>query len=247
MPNTFSGTYTQYSTDDYISEALERCQIRGDQINPDHIQAAIRSSNFMLAYWAADGFKQYDMQLATIDFTPGVSVYAQTLFPAGTLQIFSSVIRTNNAFDVPMVRISRYDYEQIPFKADVGRPDRFFWDGLGNTLAQRYMQLWPVPNLTYTARVWCICRSQDMGNITNSPDIGFEWVEAFTAGLAARLAQKYRPDLYQQLKMEAGGPDMPPNPQTGYNGGAYLVAKRGERERGPLRLRVDWRTKESPR
>lgn len=252
MANTFSGTYTQYASDDYIAEALARCQIRGDQVNADHIAEAQRSANLMLAYWAADGFKQYDMQLTTINFTPGVSVYAQPLFAPGTLQIFSSTILTGSGtffgtFSVPMVRISRFDYEQIPYKADLGRPDRFFWDTLGNTLGQRYMQLWPTPNITYSARVWCICRSQDFGNITQSPDIGFEWVEAFSAGLAARLALKFRPDLYSMLKQEAGGPDMPLNPATGYMGGAYLVAKRGERERGPTRFRVDYRTKESPR
>ena len=228
-------------------ESFARIGIRGDQINPDHVSEATRSANLMLASWAADGYKQYAMQFVDVTFNPGVGQYAQSLFAPGTLQIFSSIIRVSNTFDVPMVRISRFDYEQIPYKANLGRPDRFFWDGAGTTLGVRYMQLWPVPDLTYTARVWCICRAQDFGNLVNAPPIGFEWIDAFAAGLAARLAQKFRPDLYQAMKLEAGGPDMPANPQTGYAGGAYIIAKRGERERGPSRFRVDYRTKETPR
>lgn len=244
---TTSGTYTQSANDDYMAEAFSRIGIRGDQINADHIQECTRSANLMLASWAADGYKQYALQFVDVNFTIGVNNYAGTLFAPGTLQIFSSIIRVNNTFDVPMVRISRFDYEQIPYKADPGRPDRFFWDGAGTTLAARSMTLWPVPNMAYTARVWCICRAQDFGNLVNDPGIGFEWVDAFSAGLAARMAQKFRPDIYQQMKLEAGGPDMPPNSQTGYMGGAYIVAKRGERERGPSRFRVDYRTKETPR
>lgn len=236
---TFSGTYTQSANDDYLAEACARIGIRGDQINADHIQEATRSANLMLASWAADGYTQYDMTLAEVTFTPNVGVYAQALFAPGTLQIFSSIIRVSNTFDVPMVRISRYDYEQIPYKTDLGRPDRFFWDGLGNTLGQRYMQLWPVPDMTYTARVWCICRSQDTGSLINSPDIGFEWIDAFSAGLAARLAEKFRPDLFDSKMALAGGPGLP--------GGAYMIARRGERERGPSRFRLDYRTRETPR
>ena len=217
--------------------------MRADQINADHITEATRSANLMQASWAADGFKQYDLQLVEIDTSVAVNgQIAYTNFPYGTLQIFSGIIRVNQTFDVPMVRISRYDYEQIPYKSDMGRPDRFFWDGLGNQLSDRYLQLWPWPNpaLIYSLRFWCICRAQDVGTLVNSPDIGFEWIDAFAAGLAARLARKYRPDLVAELKQEAGGPDMP-------GVGAYYVARTGERERGPSRFRVDYRTRESPR
>jgi hypothetical protein len=196
----------------------------------------------MLASWAADGFKQYDLQQVTISTTVATNgVIAYSNFPAGTLQIFSGIINVNSTFSVPMVRISRYDYEQIPFKADMGRPDRFFWDGLGNQLSDRYMQLWPWPNPAniYSLHLWCICRPQDIGTLVNIPDIGYEWVDAFAAGLAARLARKYRPDIVNALIAEAGGP--------GLQGGAYAVARSGERERGPSRFRVDYRTRESPR
>lgn len=239
-----SGTYTQtqYALDDYLGEALSRIGIRSDQINADHITEATRSANLMLASWAADGFKQYDLQLVTLSTEDAVNgVIDYSYFPYGTLQIFSGIIRVNSTFDVPMVRISRYDYEQIPYKSDMGRPDRFFWDGLGNQLSDRYMQLWPWPNPAniYDLRIWCICRAQDVGTLVNSPDIGFEWIDAFSAGLAARLARKYRPDIVNDMLVEAGGP--------GIAGGAYQVAKTGERERGPSRFRVDYRTRESPR
>lgn len=237
---TTSNTFTTLAFDDLLVESLARIGIRSDQINNDHITEAARSVRLMLTAWAAEGFKQYQMQLYTPTLTAGqpqLSLANGFAFPTGTLQIFSSIIIVPGAgtqtYAVPMIRIARYDYEQIPDKTNPGRPDRFFWDGFGNDVTKRYMQLWPVPDQAYTLRIWCIVRSQDIGGLTNTADVGEEWQDAFAAGLTLRLAEKYAPDRFQEKQALFSS--------------AYAVAKMGERERGPSRFRVDHRTRESSR
>jgi hypothetical protein len=238
-----SGTYTYVpAQDDYLTEALARVGVRSDMINADHVNEATRSANLGLAAWSNRGFKQFQMQLSTVTVTAGQSQIlstgvAGTSFPVGTLQIFSSIIQvpgggTTPYFDVPMVRIGRYDYEQIPYLGQTGRPDRFFWDS-SFQLGSRVANLWPVPNQTYNIRAWCIVRNQDVGGLAYNSDITYEWWDAFAAMIAERLAEKYAPSMLQDKTARAEA--------------AYSLAAQGERERGALRLRVDTRTRYSSR
>lgn len=237
---TTSGTQTVMAFDDLVAETFERIGIRADQINNDHLNSCARSTALMLVAWANEGFKQYQLKLYQPTLTPNqgqLSLANGFTFPTGTMQIFSSIIVVpgggSQQYSVPMIRIARYDYEAIPDKANVNRPDRFFWDGAGTTLDQRYMQLWPVPDQAYSLRIWCVVRSQDIGGLTNTPDVGFEWQDAFAAGLAMRMAEKYAPDRLQEKQAIFSV--------------AYSLAKQSERERGPVTFRVDPRTRTSAR
>lgn len=231
---TTSGTYTfQPALDDYLTEAYSRIQIRPDTINSTHIVEAIRSANLMMAVWANAQINQFQLKLCEVTVTQGNPTIPAASFHAGALQVFSSVLH-RDGFDVPMIRLARYDYEQIPSKTNTGRPDRFFWDGAGVDLSSRYMQLWPVPeNSTDVVRAWVICRPQDAGGLVNTQDIGYEWYDAFAAGLAARLAEKFAPGLYEEKVQIAVG--------------ALQLASQGQRERGPTRFRVDYRQTSSSR
>ncbi len=231
---TTTGTYTfQPALDDYLSEAYSRIQIRPDTINSTHIVEAIRSANLMLSVWPSMAAQQFQLKLCEVTVTQGQPAIPAASFHAGALQIFSSVLH-RDGFDVPMVRLARFDYEQIPSKTNTGRPDRFFWDGAGVNLSSRYMQLWPVPeNSTDIVRAWVICRPQDVGGLSNTQDIGYEWYDAFAAGLAARLAEKFAPALFE-VKAAAAAQ-------------ALTLAQQGQRERGPSRFRVDYRQTSSAR
>ena len=237
---TTSGTQSILAFDDLLVESFSRNGIRGDQITNDHINECARSANLMLTSWASEGFKQYQLKLYQPVLTPNqgkLSLANGFTFPTGTMQIFSSIIIVpgggTQQYAVPMIRIARYDYEAIPDKSNVNRPDRFFWDGFGTTLDQRYMQLWPVPDQAYTLRIWCVTRSQDIGGLSNTPDVSYEWQDAFAAGLAARMAEKYAPDRFDQKQQLFAS--------------AYQVAKWADRERGPTQFRVNPRTRTSAR
>lgn len=240
MATTNTFTYLP-AQDDYLTESLARVGVRSDMINADHINEAQRSCQFMLQSWSNRGFKQFQLQLSTVTVVAGQSQILSTglagAFPVSTLQIFSSIIQvpgggTTPYFDVPMVRIGRYDYEQIPYLGQTGRPDRFFWDS-SFPVGSRVANLWPVPNQSYNIRAWCICRNQDVGGLAINSDIGYEWWDAFAAGLTERLAEKYAPPMLAEKKLRADE--------------AYMLASQGERERGPIRIRVDTRTRYTSR
>jgi hypothetical protein len=240
---TTSGTYNfNPANDDHIAEAFSRLQIRGDEIDADKITDAERSANLMMVDWNNAGQNQFQLALAVIPLSsvPNVATTGKvpsTFFPPAPLQVFSSLVVVNNnpgnplsGFSIPQIRIGRADYEVIPYKTDPGRPDRFFWDTSGLTIADNYMQLWPMPDnpATYTLRTWTFQRIQDAGNLAQLAPVKYEWLEAFDAGLTARLAEKYKPDQYAA--------------KTALAMAAWNRAVSGGRERGPTRFRVDGRS-----
>jgi hypothetical protein len=238
-----TGTYAfNPSEDDFVAEAFSRIQIRGDEIDTQKIVDAERSANLLMVEWNNKGQNQFQLQLAVIPLStiPNISmtgVIPGTLFGPNTLQVFTSVCITNysppdtrSGFSVPMIRLGRADYEVIPYKKNVGRPDRYFWDTSDLTIAGNYMQLWPMPDpaQVFTIRAWTFQRIQDVGGLANLAPVKYEWMEAFNAGLTARLAEKYQPSLFVEKK--------------GLAELAWQQAVSGGRERGPSRFRVDPRS-----
>jgi hypothetical protein len=238
-----TGTYNfNPAEDDFVAEAYSRIQIRGDEVDTQKIVDAERSANLLMVEWNNKGQNQFQLQLAIIPCStvPNIATTGQiagSFFGPNTLQVFTSVCITNftpgnpySGFSVPMIRLGRADYEQIPYKPDPGRPDRYFWDTSGLTIAGNYMQLWPMPNPVnvYTIRAWTFQRTQDVGGLTNLAPVKYEWMEAFNAGLTARLAEKYQPSLFLEKTQIANA--------------AWALAVSGGRERGPTRFRVDARS-----
>ena len=112
--------------------------------------------------------------------------------------------QNNNANPIDFViwPISRTDYADQPDKKSMQRPTTYFFLRTINPT----MTFWPTPdqNGPYLANFWTVTQIQDVA-LSNGVgvDIPFRFYDAFAAGLAARIAQKFRPDLYQMLKMDA--------------------------------------------
>ena len=65
--------------------------------------------------------------------------------------------------------------------------------------------LWGVPDLddTYTLKLQTMYQVEDAGLANDqTPDIPYRWYDAFTAGLAYRLARIYAPALEDKRKMD---------------------------------------------
>jgi hypothetical protein len=243
MASASSATYTwNPANDDWLSEAYSRIQIRGDQVTYDKIMEAERSANLLMVEWNNKGQNQFQLTTATIPLSSvtGVTTTGQvagSYFGPATLQIFTSLVIVNytpsnplSGFSVPQIRLGRADYEQIPYKTNVGRPDRYFWDTSGLTVAGNFMQLWPIPDnaATYTLRTVSFQRMQDVGGLYNLAPVKYEWYEAFVTGLTAKLAEKFQPEAFESKTMLANA--------------AWMQAVSGGRERGPTRFRVDPRS-----
>lgn len=127
---------------------------------------------------------------------------AQTVSENGGQCQIGQQVQPASPVDILVYPISRNDYAALPNKSNQGRPsNRWFNRQLTPTLT-----LWPVPdaNGPYQINAYLMRQIQDMnptnGQVGNLP---YRFLYAFVAGCAADMAIKYRPDLWQALKLEA--------------------------------------------
>jgi hypothetical protein len=101
---------------------------------------------------------------------------------------------------LPMKSVGNDLYFQFPSNAQQGLSTTYWV----NRIRTPTLNVWPVPignyQFFYYSRIRYI---QDVGDFFNSIDISARFVEAATAGLAAKLAQKFAPDRFADLANEA--------------------------------------------
>jgi hypothetical protein len=184
-----------------VSEAAERCGIDPASLDASHAAALRRCINFMFAAWTSKKFKQPWMTTYSVTLTQG-----QTSIPlvAPAVDVFHAYL-TRSGYDVEMFPISRKDYEAIPNKTQQGRPTMYWVDYSSelNNLAPT-VKIWQASqNATDVWNASVFNRMQDAGQSNNALGIPYTWYEAAAAGIAARFAQKYRPERYEMLKGES--------------------------------------------
>jgi hypothetical protein len=116
--------------------------------------------------------------------TPYFRVRATT----GTLS-FSQIYLANTPTEIPLARMNRDDYTNLPNKAfQSNRPLQFWFDRQVNN---PIMHMWPVPNEAATVCqivVWRQRYIMDVGTMTQDVEVPQRWLEAIVAGLAAKMA-----------------------------------------------------------
>lgn len=101
---------------------------------------------------------------------------------------------------LPMKSVGNDLYFQFPSNSQVG-VSTTYWT---NRSRIPTLNVWPIPNSSYQFFFYSRVRYiQDSGDFFNSIDVSARFIEAATAGLAAKLAQKFAPDKFESLKQEA--------------------------------------------
>jgi hypothetical protein len=110
---------------------------------------------------------------------------------SGTLS-FSRVYLANTPTEIPLARLNRDDYTNLPNKSfQSNRPLQYWFD---RQVQQPIMHLWPVPNQeaeVYQIVLWRQRYIMDVGTMTEEIEVPQRWYEAIVAMLAARLALEY--------------------------------------------------------
>lgn len=225
---TTSGTYI-FNPDlaTQVDEAMERARIDPAVISARHILSARRSMRFMLADWATDDY--HDFRIVREQFTV---VESQAEYVAGVdfditdtrlIDVIDVVLRRSGV-DTPVEFMTRSDYLNIPEKDIEGRPDRVFIDKQRDNLV---FTLWTTPENSTDIIIYDAVRKfEDSDTAADTADIPYQMHDAFAAGLAARLAEKFSPpELEEKLWMKA---------QQAFRKGTNAV-----RERGPVRIVPD--------
>lgn len=119
------------------------------------------------------------------------SVYFRVRATTGNLG-FSEIYLGNTPTEIPLARMNRDDYTNLPNKSfQSNRPLQFWFD---RQVSQPVMHMWPVPNAqaeTYQIVLWRQRYIMDVGNMTQEIEVPQRWYEAIVSMLAAKLALEY--------------------------------------------------------
>jgi hypothetical protein len=213
----------------YFDESFERAGVAPSAIGSEHIASALRSVKFLFSEWQTLGIKQFQIVERTQATTAGMASFTLT---AGDQDIVNMVLRRSGA-DSPMTRISRQEFIEIPKKEENGRPDRYC---VYREYNQVTIKLWRRgENTTDTIVYEAYRRISDPGRLANTLQLPVHMLDAFASGLAMRLAQKWKPERYDQLRNEYGGRDYPNR-----IGGRLELARGEDRERSDTVFTVSY-------
>ena len=156
------------------------------------------------------------------------SSYIRVRVTSGTLSV-AQVSWGNTPTEIPMGRLNRDSYTQLPNKTFQSlRPLQFWFD---RQVRQPVMRLWPVPNTAVEAQqivVWRKRHIMDVGSLTQEIEVPQRWYEAVVAGLAAKLA----------LELVDVDPGIVPTLDTKAAAALY-TAQMEERDRSPIMIAPD--------
>ena len=102
----------------------------------------------------------------------------------------SVVFLGNTPTEIPMARLNRDDYVNLPNKAFQGRPLQFW---VNRQLNNPILYMWPVPSAQFvTAQVivWVKRYIMDVGTMTQEIEIPQRWYDAIVYILASRIAEE---------------------------------------------------------
>ena len=211
MANTTSGTVIfdkNFSIDEIIEDAYERIGLQGSSGN--QMRTARRSLNIMFQEWANRGLHYWEVANNNITLVADQAEY--TMFRStgdgtsdatavyGVDDVLEASYRASN-IDTPLTKINRSTYQALSNKSSTGQPTQYF--------VQRFIDkvtitLYLTPGSNEAGNFlnyYYVKRIQDVGDYTNATDVPYRFVPCMVSGLAFYLAQKFNPQLVQQMKL----------------------------------------------
>ena len=212
MANTTSGTTTfdkTFAIDEIIEESYERIGMQS--VSGNQLRMARRSLNIMFQEWGNRGLHYWEVANNSITLVDGQAEY--TMFRStgdgtssatavyGVDDILEAVYRNASNVDSPLTKVNRSTYQGLSNKTSEGTPTQYF--------VQRFIDkvtvtLYLTPGSSqagHTVNYYYVKRIQDAGGYTNATDVPYRFVPCMASGLAFYLAQKFNPQLVQQMKL----------------------------------------------
>ena len=221
MANTTSGTVTfdkTFAVDDLISEAYERI---GSQVTSGYqLKTARRSLNIMFQEWGNRGLHYWEVAESNIDLIEGQTEY--TFYRAsgdgtssstnatsnvyGVADILEATLRTDRTAtdqaDSALTKIDRSTYSALSNKLSKGTPSKYFVQRFVDKTTITVYPTADSSNASKYLHFYYVKRIQDAdGTYTDATDVPFRFVPCMVSGLAFYLAQKFQPQLVQQMKL----------------------------------------------
>ena len=221
MANTTSGTVTfdkTFAVDDLISEAYERI---GSQVTSGYqLKSARRSLNIMFQEWGNRGLHYWEVAESNIDLIEGQTEYTfyrasgdgtssstnATANVYGVADILEATLRTDRTAtdqaDSALTKIDRSTYSALSNKLSKGTPSKYFVQRFVDKTTITVYPTADSSNASKDLHFYYVKRIQDAdGTYTDATDVPFRFVPCMVSGLAFYLAQKFNPQLVQQMKL----------------------------------------------
>lgn len=194
---TTSGTWAFDPTaDDLVLEAWERCGKSGQVLTGEVARSARRSLQLMLLHWQNRGLNLWQVEEVAFTLSAGQETLTTVAATAAVLEV---TIRQADS-DLLLAPISRDEWVATPNHTLRARPTSY-WVQRVNPLP--ILHFYPLPPTALAGKYNRIRLPQDVGGLGNTLDAPILWAEALSAGLAARLAEKYAPERELRLSMKA--------------------------------------------
>ena len=219
MANTTSGTATfdkTFAIDEIVEESFERIGLQN--VAGYQLKSARRSLNILLQEWGNRGIHYWEIDELNIDLIEGQAEYkffrssddgtSATSTPAsvyGMSDVLEAQLRSNRTqttqSDSPMTKVDRSTYAGFSNKLSKGTPNQYWVERFIDHVS---IQVYPTPDSTNASKdmhIYYIKRIQDAGDYTNASDVPFRFIPCMVSGLSFYLAQKYQPQMVQQMKL----------------------------------------------
>jgi hypothetical protein len=179
-------------------------------VSGNQLRMARRSLNIMFQEWANRGLHYWEVANNSITLVDGQATY--TMFRAtsdgtssttavyGVDDILEASYRNSNV-DTPLTKISRSQYQALSNKTSEGVPSQYFVQRLIDRVT---ITLYLTPGSSEAGKFinyYYVKRIQDVGDYTNATDVPYRFVPCMASGLAFYLAQKFKPQMVNQMKM----------------------------------------------
>ena len=221
MANTTSGTTTfdkTFSIDEIVEESFERIGLQN--VAGYQLKSARRSLNILFQEWGNRGIHYWEVDETNLDLIEGQSDYdffrassdgtSATTTPTngiyGMSDVLEAQLRQNRTqttqSDSPMTKVDRSTYAAFSNKLSKGTPNQYWVERFIDKVR---IHIYPTPDSTNASNdmhFYFIKRIQDVDSTyTDATDDPFRFVPWMVSGLAYYLAQKYKPELIQAMKL----------------------------------------------
>lgn len=193
----FSGTFGfAPSAGELVLNAYARLQKFGPALVAQHWYDARIEGNLLQVEWSNRGTNLWTVDLQSVPLVQGTAAYS---VPTNTVAILDAYITTSpggQPIDRPILGVSRSDYAAQSSKTTQGSPTMWWLD----RLIAPTITLWPVPDgaQPYTLNYYRYRMIQDAAVAGGlAPEMPIRWLDAWSAGLAHRLARIHAPALEQ--------------------------------------------------
>lgn len=188
---TTSGTYTfNPNLGSLIAQAYRRARVKRADLTAEHMLDGVAEANLMLVDWANKGVNLWKVEQFSIPLVAGTATYDVDPTTVDILDAYLSDPTGDGTYiDRQMTSIGRSEYAAYPNKSQTGSPSTFWF----NRQVSPTVTLYLVPaSSSYLFKGYRMVRMQDAAATNGqTADVQYLWLDAFVAGVAARVGAIY--------------------------------------------------------